>query len=737
MARDYLILVLVLIVSAQPTWARTTSTDLPGTSTPASASEDAGGSSQRQRVPAPSLEEMGDMSIEELLQLNLFESEMEVTAATKGAVHASEAPSIVTVIPRAAILARGYRSVGEALAGVPGLYVIDDLVTSNVSIRGIHGGADSWSRLVKVMVDGRPVTFYSTGGTLLGPEFFPMDAIESIEVIRGPASALYGANAFLGVINIVSRKSEVESYLRVGGEIGLIRESLSEGGSLFGSVASESPHKASFVVAATAQRLDRSGLGAPPSSPQFERYRGELSKNDISRPVSVFAKGIWDGEELGTVELRLIHQRMNAHAAFSEISALAAKNRFAVVNTILRADYKRFFLGDQLHLGVFASGTLGETLPMEVLDAADVAFTVRRKRKNVAGEVGVDLRYSYDTHSILAGVDYLLDRDSGDTLFQVSRQNGDMVRRVKGRDFTYSDLGLFVQAVAYPLSGLGVIAGVRYDYNSVWDDTFNSRVGVVYEVSPGIRVKTLYGSSFVPPAPTQLHAEPVNSGGVRGNSDNLESQTAKTLETALSYQLGEHLSLQINGFWTRIEERIESVAVGGNLTARNLADSSTFGTEGLIEFRWNPTFVRANVSWQHTSIEKPDDPPSWWQVVYDPDGKGGDGPPAFPAIMGHLTAGVTLAPYHLQGTVTTNVAGRRKSSQDNIRLMGESYSLDGYVTFDANIRTFDLTLLGERPIDIGLHVTNLLNARYAEAGYLGVDIPSLGRTVFLKVTLVF
>src|SRR4051794_22284340 len=67
---------------------------------------------------------------------DLFQKDQRVFSASKTEMRADLAPAVVTVIPQTALAARGYRTIGEALASVPGLFVLDDLVTSNVSVRG-------------------------------------------------------------------------------------------------------------------------------------------------------------------------------------------------------------------------------------------------------------------------------------------------------------------------------------------------------------------------------------------------------------------------------------------------------------------------------------------------------------------------------------------------------------------------------------------------------------------------
>lgn len=194
-----------------------------------------------------------------------------------------DAPAIVSVVTGEEIREMGYRSVAEALESVPGLYGINDFLAPNLGVRGISGGLRAYSRIVKVLIDGQPVSFRSDTTNFLGPELIPMEAVERIEVVRGPASSLYGANAFLGVVSIVTRRREG------GTESGglQVRASLPGGHAggemLYGLEGS----RWRMLVAASADDADRSGYRLPASSPLLltNPELGSLeSRNDISRP---------------------------------------------------------------------------------------------------------------------------------------------------------------------------------------------------------------------------------------------------------------------------------------------------------------------------------------------------------------------------------------------------------------------------------------------------------------------
>ena len=106
---------------------------------------------------------------------------------------------------------RGWRSLQEILEQVPGLYIVDDHVAPSVGVREVTGGFRGGTRIVKVMVDGYPVSFRPDLNAFIGPEFIPIAAIERVEVAKGPLSALYGANAFLATVNVITNKPTIPS----------------------------------------------------------------------------------------------------------------------------------------------------------------------------------------------------------------------------------------------------------------------------------------------------------------------------------------------------------------------------------------------------------------------------------------------------------------------------------------------------------------------------------------------
>lgn len=115
----------------------------------------------------------------------------------------TEAPAAVTIIDRAMIDASGFRQIADLLRLVPGFTVAYfNGYTPSVTY---HGFADEFSERMQVLIDGRSVYLPSIGGVDWSDLPITVDDIERMEVIRGPDSAAYGANSFLGVISITTR----------------------------------------------------------------------------------------------------------------------------------------------------------------------------------------------------------------------------------------------------------------------------------------------------------------------------------------------------------------------------------------------------------------------------------------------------------------------------------------------------------------------------------------------------
>ena len=131
----------------------------------------------------------------------------EVLTATRLKQPKAETPASVTVITAEQIEAWGARNIPEALRFVPGMFVGHSQSESSDTVI-YHASAQNFTRRLQVLIDGRSV--YNAGVARVLWDDIPLavEDVSRIEIIRGPSSATYGANAFLATINIITKSPE-------------------------------------------------------------------------------------------------------------------------------------------------------------------------------------------------------------------------------------------------------------------------------------------------------------------------------------------------------------------------------------------------------------------------------------------------------------------------------------------------------------------------------------------------
>lgn len=143
-----------------------------------------------------------------LLSIHALASEQEVMVVTASGFQQKieDSAASISVITREQLEKRAYRDVTDALKDVPGVVVTGGGSSSDISIRGMG------SKYTLMLVDGKKVDSRGTRPNSDGPGIEqgwlpPLQAIERIEVVRGPMSSRYGSDAMGGVINVITRKT--------------------------------------------------------------------------------------------------------------------------------------------------------------------------------------------------------------------------------------------------------------------------------------------------------------------------------------------------------------------------------------------------------------------------------------------------------------------------------------------------------------------------------------------------
>jgi iron complex outermembrane receptor protein len=169
-------------------------------------------------VDGRSVQDAGDLA-----QLSLEElASISVSTATRREQRLDEVPAAVWAVTQDDIRRSGATSLPEALRLAPGLHVAQiDATTWAISARGFNG---RFADKLLVLMDGRTLYSPSFGGVFWNVADTLLDDVERIEVIRGPGTALWGANAVNGVVNIITK-----SAAQTQGALATLDHSLGEG----------------------------------------------------------------------------------------------------------------------------------------------------------------------------------------------------------------------------------------------------------------------------------------------------------------------------------------------------------------------------------------------------------------------------------------------------------------------------------------------------------------------------
>lgn len=684
----------------------------------------------------------------EALMLNQARTESSTIAGVEES--RATAPANIQIITYEQISQRRYRSVAEALQDVPGLYIIDDLVIPTVGVRGITGGVGAGSRIVRVMINGNQVDFRSDLTAFLGPEYLPIEAVERIEVAKGPLSALYGANAFLATVNIVTRKdgAGASTIAEVGLRGRLTNGNAGYGGSL---VAGFDRGDQVLVASVSGDFIDRSGLSVPLTfqgtsldtlPAKYKPLFGKSTGSDFSTPMT----------GLITYTLKGKHDRLDVQGGMQQVdnkgefqlnSVLTGKSRFAEGNRFISAKYEHRFA--QLALidvkGGFSQGDNSPNQATYRTGNLDSFFRRRSFYRAIDGAVGGSISPT-NWLSIRAGVDG--NYEYHQPLFFSEVLNvprgvlaaGSQIDRIGAtveRHQILSNAGVYVLGTLLFLDKrLAFTVNGRGDFPNVFPAQFSWRASAAFVPTPALTTKVIVGKAFETPSATLLYAQPgfPTGNNIIGNRTTdalpLVPQTVTSIEGIVSLELLGRLSIDLSVFGQQVDNFIDFRPTGTNFVALNITTPQR-ALGGELGF--NFVLSRLTLNGAFTLQAREVTLESLQTGAVDAFAS-----TAFPGYKGFLNANVALREIHTNVNATVRGVGPRYATALNIAANnGQAYSLPGYALVDAAVSSVGLALLGGTETSLAFSVRNLLDTRFVEPGFGGIDIPTVGRTFMLEV----
>ncbi|WP_198243937.1 TonB-dependent receptor plug domain-containing protein [methane-oxidizing endosymbiont of Gigantopelta aegis] len=549
-----------------------------------------------------------------------------VTIASGTAKKLIHSAAVTSVITADEIDRMGATDLHEVLQTVPGMVASIQPVTNDYiySLRGINNSTGS---RVLFMMNGTRINVPYKGSLMAGMEI-PVEAIQRIEVIRGPGSALYGADAFAGVVNIITKKAK-----DIDGTVMGIRGGSYDTQSIWGQ---QSGQLLGWDIAASLQfshnnvddkrivefdlqsQLDQqlgtsASLAPGPMQTQAKRWNAHLN---AQRKYIAFNFWAYANVDLGT--------RAGAGGALDNRGNIDGESylfdlRFSSEDWFqdweLKA--KATYLETEIN-GLFFYLPAGSVAPLDAQNNLNLTNFVKTQffsdgmksqiglKNQVASSQFTTVYRGWKQHlwQFSAGYRYegIVARESRNYGVGVSSPGGALVDLTGTGDAFlgdhHRDIWSFVLQDEWQIApDWHLTAGIRYDEYSDFGSTFNPRAALIWDVSPQLTTKLLYGQAFR--APSFLEQFQKNSQLFAGNPA-LRPEEIETVELVFDYRPDEVLRTTMNIYYYKIRDSISSVESGLVAEVSNQPGVDAYGAE----FEWDWRFFlpnwrfKGNYAWQ-------------------------------------------------------------------------------------------------------------------------------------------
>lgn len=516
---------------------------------------------------------LDDLSLEQLLQVK-------VVSASKFEQPGRNAPSAVQVITREEIQRHGWRTLTEALNTLPGLYASNDKAYDFQGARGFQVPGDYNTRFL-LLVDGQRNNDTVYQSAMTGTEgWLDLSAVERIEYIPGPGSALYGSNAMFGVINVITRQGAAQGATHASA-----RWSTRSGRGLnltsSQTIQGDDEDTRVFVQVSTERQSGRDVGYADPLG-QLVRADGSLSPDGVAHGLDYGSnQRLMARVDRGEWSARLIHHQRTVHPSSGTYATLF----------------------DDPTLSVFDGGTQVQvTLEHPLSEHTSVHtrvgysdFTYRGSYPYLDASLGryvnydemhgqvLDAELSYQwrdsAHHVVAGVaashDLQTSQKSNYSIpaSALGAMEVDLNTRVNRR-------ALFVQDEWRLHDALALNLGLRLDSVTGQDTTSSPRLGAVWQMSPDWTLKLLAGRAYR--SPNAYESQFSNNSDYLSNP-HLKSETIRTTEAVLEWRRNEHTRWQASLYQNHVANLIAQVDTGSGLQFQNQGSTSIQGGELGLE----------------------------------------------------------------------------------------------------------------------------------------------------------
>ena len=597
----------------------------------------------------------------------------------------------------------GATTLEEVLEIVPGIHVSrTEGYIPKYQIRGI---STKFNSQVLVLINGIPITSLIRGDRNARLGVLPLKMISRVEVIRGPGSALYGADAVAGVINVITKTADDIEGTEVGGRLG----SFDSVGAwyLHGGKYGELSSSLMITYEQTAGHKERSSEDAQTG---LDRAFG-TSASLAPGPVNVSEKrlGLFLDVEKNRWRLRgSFHDLSDVGSGHGIGGALDPQGRFSFYRAIADVTYHNEEFGENWDLTSMASyhqgsqqnegpfrifppgANLGSGVFQEGMRGSPEFWERQIRFENSAFYTG------FKDHRARFGLGYFFGEiykvqesrnfDANNaplpTYTNVSDTNQSFLpERTRHSFFTY------IQDEWQLSKSLEIISGIRYDHFSEFGGSVNPRLALIWNTTPDLTTKVLYGRAFRAPSLGELYSKnnPVNLG----NSE-LRPETIDVYELGWNLKVTKNILTGLNFFHYRTDDLIALVKdeSGISATAQNHGSQKGDGFEFESKLKLTESFsLNGNYAYVRAIDERTGDPAG-----------------EYPSHQAYLAGTWLLKNNWTWHNQVTWIGERKRVPGDN------RSSLEGHTTLDTTLRKRGIY----KKYDVAISIRNLFDTDIRE-----------------------
>ncbi|MGE5342822.1 MAG: TonB-dependent receptor plug domain-containing protein [Candidatus Omnitrophota bacterium] len=532
--------------------------------------------------------------------------DVKISSVSKYSQKLGEVPASVTIITSEEIERFGYRTLDDVLMGVRGFFLTNDLNYIHPGVRGISKSSIANNRII-VLINGILMSENIFGAaSLIGTGFgIDVDAIDRVEIIRGPASALYGSNAMLALINVITKTGKAEDGMHgtlLGGSPGKWEIALRGGKELkhgldlflnahMGAVKGRDYYFKEFDDPSThdgvINDMDR------------DRYNGLFAaltyKNFSFQGLSDFKEKYIPTAPFGT----LFNDPRTKSQDYQQFLELKYSSQLTYNKKI----FLRFYYGSYVCIN---------TYPYPVSD-----IVVLGKFKSTARWYGAEGQFCWDIQSnnrLILGLEYKNN-------FKTSFKCWDNYGNTFNKDYPYHAWSYYLQDEHQFLGNLFLTLGIRRDKNFTGERSLSPQAALVYNPFRTTTLKLLYGIGFRVPTFFELFYAFGQFRPYIGDEviiPDVKAEKVYTLEAVIEQKITEGVAAILSLYRLKMKGMIDLVLnpENGFLQFRNAKDVRSKGIEaGLNVCLTNGLTGYINVALQRsidmaTHQEIPNSPPS-------------------------------------------------------------------------------------------------------------------------------